>query len=1217
MNTLLNWLTSPEWALVVKALLHSLWQGALIATGLALLLRSVHGPTLRYRLTLGGLATVVTSAIITWAVLNAPKAAPSEFAALPPQTIAPMPAPTGPVQKIAVLADRKPAHPQVQWTAWIALAWLVGAGVMLGRASAKIAGAEQLRRSCHPLENDRIAALVAEARNAVMLTRQIRVAVTDRLTSPAVVGVLVPTLILPLSLITTLTPEQIRFVLLHELAHIRRGDYLANLFQLFAEALLFFNPAVWWLSHQIRREREACCDALAIDLSGAPADYARTLVSVAETMLNPSPAAAPAFGNGREPSALSDRVQRALVPGYRPSLHLTWKAMIGALVAGAILLTGLAVGTRETVAATAALISPEKKISESANTVPIDRSSSKEDAAQTEASSETAPTREVVFRFKHEPNINPAGTVVVTIPNADDPKTAATRELRSLQDGEVRVQVPIGRRTSIEPAETIGFWFAKRMEGYLVTNGPGPMIWELPIVPAGILRVRAQNQDGSFARDVQLSVLDQCQQPLLPFSSPGSYQGVWATGLEPVPFVIPEGGPYLITGRRGDEFWVSKPVVLKEAGRSLDVDLKFSSTATTNSQALDLPALETADRSAVIAHAMPNLPRPTARNGAQYNSPIGLPVGETNLHTRIFKVTAIELNRLMGDVGPVMSTNKAESVQRFMTRIGFNPQLPGRAMFHSTSGGGRLFVHGTAEEISRVEKALAGQPISTQPVAATAVPMPEPSPWIIGASQPGPSRGYKMEGLTVSVLEDGRYWYRSANLDLEGFRARLEEWTNVVRWNNHVLNERFNVLVHTNAPAQSISNAVRLIQEFGATANIEPLTPKLATTSAPARQGATTTPSPQVSKPTDTNLHTRIFRVDPKIFATAMTLPGSGPTNARLDVALVQDATRKFFNKLGVDLQPPKAVFFNDRHGTLFIHARSADMDVIEKVIADLPAPPQVHIQAKLVEVPMDVDVDGTIFNSLKFARTNFVSHPQVGDKSSLTSNLLTGFLTPRQAEGMLKTFETRKGVNIITMPDVTTVSGRQAQLQFVDTQTIVTGAVHRTRGFSNPSPLPFGPTLDVIPYVGSDGYTVQMSIFPTVVEFLGHDDTAPGYQWSVDRPVKPLSPLPRFRVRQVPTTGVAAYDGKTIVMIGFVTETLTRQTNGSETRQRDPQAQKKQLLIFVTPTLIDSAGNRIHSDEELSRLPNTAPKLQNPAPSLPPIPPGIPVDDNHMRDMP
>jgi len=245
MNTLLHWLTSPEWALVVKALLHSLWQGAVITVALALLLRRVASPEARYRIAMAGLGAVLLSAMITWGVLNVPTQSVASVAPMPEMNIAETPAATGPVEKIVVAANWTPAKQQTQWTAWLALAWLFGASAMLGRASVKVAGAEQLRRSCQPLTDPRIADLVAEARRAVNLTRQVRIAVTNQLTSPAVVGVLVPTLILPLSLITTLTPEQIRFVLLHELAHIRRGDYLANLFQLFAEALFFFNPAVW------------------------------------------------------------------------------------------------------------------------------------------------------------------------------------------------------------------------------------------------------------------------------------------------------------------------------------------------------------------------------------------------------------------------------------------------------------------------------------------------------------------------------------------------------------------------------------------------------------------------------------------------------------------------------------------------------------------------------------------------------------------------------------------------------------------------------------------------------------------------------------------------------------------------------------------------------------------------------------------------------------
>lgn len=357
MSPLLRWLTSPEWTHVVSALLHSLWQGAIVALALAVLMRRLTNPLTRYRCALSALGVIAIASIVTWAVLNTPQSS------APPGTPAPALNPiaessfpnafaSDSADKVVVIGQMTRPETQTNWTAWLALIWMTGALAMLLRASIKIAGAETLRRSCQPLKDEPIALLVAEACRAVKLTRKIRVAVTDKLTSPAVVGVLVPTLILPLSLFTTLTPAQIQFVLLHELAHIRRGDYLANLFQLFAEALLFFNPAVWWISHQIRREREACCDALAIELSGAPADYAKTLVRVAENILQPTPTAALAFGDdGREPSPLADRVQRLLIPGYRPSLRLTWRAILTSLIVGGTLLMLSAIGTRNTVGA--------------------------------------------------------------------------------------------------------------------------------------------------------------------------------------------------------------------------------------------------------------------------------------------------------------------------------------------------------------------------------------------------------------------------------------------------------------------------------------------------------------------------------------------------------------------------------------------------------------------------------------------------------------------------------------------------------------------------------------------------------------------------------------------------------------------------------------------------------------------------------------------------
>ncbi len=357
---ILQWLAAPEWARLVEALLHTLWQGAILAVGLGLMLRRVHEPVWRYRFSLVALGAVMLSGLITWAVLMHPAASPGSAApaADTAAVIAPTPSSDQPTL-IVQAAALAPQAARTNWTAWLAFVWLLGAAVMLGRAGVQVAGAERLRRTCRPVADARIQSLFQEAQRALKLARRVRLAVTDQLTSPAVAGVLVPTLILPLSLTTMLTPEQIRMVLLHELAHIRRGDYLANLFQLFAESLLFFNPAVWWISRQLRVEREACCDATAIGFSGAPAEYAQTLLTVAESVLQPPPAAAPAFGWSRPPSTLRERVQRMLIPGYRPALRLTWRAMILAMLTGGGLLFLCAIGTRTAVAA---IMSPQERI---------------------------------------------------------------------------------------------------------------------------------------------------------------------------------------------------------------------------------------------------------------------------------------------------------------------------------------------------------------------------------------------------------------------------------------------------------------------------------------------------------------------------------------------------------------------------------------------------------------------------------------------------------------------------------------------------------------------------------------------------------------------------------------------------------------------------------------------------------------------------------------
>lgn len=357
----LDWLTSPEWAGITRALLHTIWEATVAAVVLGVILKQTQRPAIRYRCALAALAGVILAGLVTWGVISCPRPASANPPAVPvsSSSVTAVASSPGLVSTPAPSASIAPVAVNTNWTPWLALGWMTGAAAMLLRAIAQVAGAGRLRRLSRPLQDERIESILAEARRLSGLSRTVRMAVTDQMTSPAVVGVLMPTLILPLSLVTTLTPEQIRFVLLHELAHIRRGDYLAHLFQLFAEALLFFNPAVWWISRQMRLEREACCDATAIALSGAPADYARTLLRVAESAIHPLPAVAPAFGDRRQPSSLIERVQRLLVPGYQPALRLTWRAMLLAMLTGGGLLFLSAVGARMTVAA---ILTPEERI---------------------------------------------------------------------------------------------------------------------------------------------------------------------------------------------------------------------------------------------------------------------------------------------------------------------------------------------------------------------------------------------------------------------------------------------------------------------------------------------------------------------------------------------------------------------------------------------------------------------------------------------------------------------------------------------------------------------------------------------------------------------------------------------------------------------------------------------------------------------------------------
>jgi uncharacterized protein (TIGR03435 family) len=163
---------------------------------------------------------------------------------------------------------------------WLVVIWLICCLVLSIRLIGGCVVATRvrsLRVSTPPPEwRNALDSITARTR----LSSPVRLLVSGFVQTPAVVGWFKPAILLPAAAITGLVPEHIEALLAHELAHIRRHDYLVKVLQTVAETLLFYHPAVWWLSRQIDAEREACCDDFAVGLTGDTLTYVSALASL-------------------------------------------------------------------------------------------------------------------------------------------------------------------------------------------------------------------------------------------------------------------------------------------------------------------------------------------------------------------------------------------------------------------------------------------------------------------------------------------------------------------------------------------------------------------------------------------------------------------------------------------------------------------------------------------------------------------------------------------------------------------------------------------------------------------------------------------------------------------------------------------------------------------------------------------------------------------------
>jgi beta-lactamase regulating signal transducer with metallopeptidase domain len=288
------------------ALMHSLWQGAVIGllTGSALVGLRRSTPDIRYVVACAGLAALLLLPVTTatryarsWgdAQVQLSAIAPP-FSPTAGRTVG---APADLTLEQTSPADIAPlrwAERLDWWTVPAVLLWLTGVFVLSMRLVIGWLVVERLRRAARPV-SDEWCARVERVASRIRVARPIRVIETAVVASPMVIGWLRPVIVLPVAALTGLTPLQLEAVLAHEIAHIRRHDYLANLLQTIAETLLFYHPASWWISRRIREEREHCCDDVAVALCGDRLTYASALADL-EQMRRSHPPLALAASDG-------------------------------------------------------------------------------------------------------------------------------------------------------------------------------------------------------------------------------------------------------------------------------------------------------------------------------------------------------------------------------------------------------------------------------------------------------------------------------------------------------------------------------------------------------------------------------------------------------------------------------------------------------------------------------------------------------------------------------------------------------------------------------------------------------------------------------------------------------------------------------------------------------------------------------------------------------
>jgi len=302
MNTLAHWISPETMQVLSWTLVHFLWQGAVLAALLWFALTAIRSASGRYIAAVIVLVLMLAAPVFTFLSLasqtgereNSQNTRLAHSISTSVMTATP----------VASKETRSSAGTSI--TPWLVQAWLIGVVALSLRSAGGLLLLGRLRRQSARAINAPLKDACLALQQRMGLRRIVEYCESHEIDAPAVIGWFRPVVLLPVSALTGLSQEQLEAVIAHELAHIRRMDAFVNLFQIFAESVLFYHPAVWWVSRRIRVEREHSCDDAAVAVCGDPLEYARALT------LMEGWRAAPRMALAANGGSLTARVKRLL-----------------------------------------------------------------------------------------------------------------------------------------------------------------------------------------------------------------------------------------------------------------------------------------------------------------------------------------------------------------------------------------------------------------------------------------------------------------------------------------------------------------------------------------------------------------------------------------------------------------------------------------------------------------------------------------------------------------------------------------------------------------------------------------------------------------------------------------------------------------------------------------------------------------------------------------